>query len=251
MIEESGCVPLTRLPLTNGSGSGSRRPQSIKIRIRNTGHNRQFRIRIGEKCLDPRTLMKRFWVVSIVQYMLEVLRRVEANYHLRGKSSGGAAAAARSLEELVWSCPALAPLPLTADACLPVRDRQPTDTSITSLEIRNSYSPSMPVIIGTCHICAPHAWDTWDTWWLVSKTPSRGVVDTSVDPLWSAIRHSCWFLSPKYRLPPGCNFSVLFSFTVLFSFLLPFSLSISFFPSLCSMHTGSHLANSLLCRQLL
>ena len=80
--------------------------------------------------------------------MLEVLRRVEANCRLRGKSSG-------SLEELVWSCPALAPLPLTADACLPVRDRQPTDTSITSLEIRNSYSPSMPVIIGTCKICAP------------------------------------------------------------------------------------------------
>ncbi len=31
-------------------------------------------------------------------------------------------------------------------------------------------------------------------------------MDTSVDPLWSAIRHSCWFLSPKYRLPPGCDF---------------------------------------------
>ncbi len=42
-----------------------------------------------------------------------------------------------------------------------------------------------------------------------------GVVDTSVDLLWSAIRHSCWFLSPKYRLPPGCDFSLLFSFTVL------------------------------------
>jgi hypothetical protein len=80
--------------------------------------------------------------------MLEVLRRVESNCRLRGKSTGG-------LEELVWSCPALAPLPLTADACLPVRDRLPTDTSITSLEIRNSYSPSMPVIIGTCKICAP------------------------------------------------------------------------------------------------
>ncbi len=49
-----------------------------------------------------------------------------------------------------------------------------------------------------------HIWDT-----------SRGVVDTSVDPLWSAIRHSCWFLGPKYRLPPVFDFSLLFSFTVL------------------------------------
>ncbi len=63
LIEGSGYVPLTtvtRLPLTNGSGSGSRRPQNIKIRIRNTGHNRQFRIRIGQKCSHPQTLTKRF-----------------------------------------------------------------------------------------------------------------------------------------------------------------------------------------------
>ncbi len=44
------------------------------------------------------------------------------------------------------------------------------------------------------------------------------VVDTSVDPLWSVIRHSCWFLSPKCRLPPGCDFSLLFSFTALLWF---------------------------------
>jgi hypothetical protein len=65
----------------------------------------------------------------------------------------------------------------------------------------------------------------------VSRTPSRCVVDTSVDPLWSAIRHSCWFLSPKYI---GFHLVVIFlcSFRLLFScnFLLPFSLSISFLP---------------------
>ncbi len=65
----------------------------------------------------------------------------------------------------------------------------------------------------------------------MSRTPSRGVVDTSVDPLWSAIRHSCGFLCPKCRLPPGCDF-FLCSFRLLFScnFLLPISFSISFLP---------------------
>jgi len=59
-------------------------------------------------------------------------------------------------------------------------------------------------------------------------------VDTSVDPLWSAIRHSCWCFSPKCRLPPGCNFSC--SFRLLFScnFLLP---TVSLSPSLfCLVH---------------
>ncbi len=63
---------------------------------------------------------------------------------------------------------------------------------------------------------------TWDTWWLVSRTPSRGVVDTSVDPLWSAIRLSCWFLSPRCTLPPGCDFSLIFPFTALLWFSLAF-----------------------------
>ncbi len=75
---------------------------------------------------------------------------------------------------------------------------------------------------------------TWDTWWLVSRASGRGVVDTPVDPLWSAFRHSCWFLlSPKYRLPPGCGFCSFFTIFVFCSFcnvLLPFSLSISYLP---------------------
>ncbi len=75
---------------------------------------------------------------------------------------------------------------------------------------------------------------TWDTWWLVSRASGRGVVDTSVDPLWSAFRHSCWFfLSPKYRLPPGCGFCSFFTIFVFCSFcnvLLPFYLPISFLP---------------------
>jgi hypothetical protein len=73
---------------------------------------------------------------------------------------------------------------------------------------------------------------------LVSRTPSRSVVDTSVDPLWSAILHSCCFLSPKCRLLRGCDF-FLCSFRLLFSFLLPFSFSISFLPG----------ANRYLCCQ--
>ena len=53
----------------------------------------------------------------------------------------------------------------------------------------------------------------------MSRASGRGVVDTSVDPLWSAFCQSCWFiLSPKCRLPPGCGFvlSFLLSFPVLF-----------------------------------
>ncbi len=66
------------------------------------------------------------------------------------------------------------------------------------------------------------------TWWLVSRTPCRGVVDTSVDPLWSAISHSCWFLSPKYGLPPGCDF--FFALFVYCSLVVFFCLSLYPFP---------------------
>ena len=55
---------------------------------------------------------------------------------------------------------------------------------------------------------------TWDTGWLVSRTPSRGVVDTSVVPLWAAIRHSCKYVDPNCRLSTDWD---------CFSLLSPFS----------------------------
>jgi hypothetical protein len=48
---------------------------------------------------------------------------------------------------------------------------------------------------------------TWDTWWLVS-----------------ASRHSCWFLSVKYRFPPGSDF--FFALFVFCSLVIFFCLAL-------------------------
>ena len=52
-----------------------------------------------------------------------------------------------SREQLVWSCRARAPLGLAQDG-LPTYERQPDDPSITSVEIRNSYAPTLPACVG-------------------------------------------------------------------------------------------------------
>jgi hypothetical protein len=94
---------------------------------------------------------------------------------------------------------------------LPVMDRS-SDTTDAYVEVRRASSNVRCPCLQRAHFFTGYI-HTWDTGWLVSRTTGRGVVDTSVDPLWSAVRHSCWFVSPKCRLPPGCDFSLLFPFT--------------------------------------
>jgi hypothetical protein len=56
-----------------------------------------------------------------------------------------------SCQQLVWSSPARVPLAIISSSkALPpaFMEHAPDDSSLTGIEIRNSYCPSMPVLIG-------------------------------------------------------------------------------------------------------
>ena len=75
--------------------------------------------------------------------------------------------------------------------------------------------------------------DPWDTWWLVTRTPRIGVVDTSVVPLWVAICRN--YVVQYCRLPRDWDcFRVTAS--VLFQSCASLLLFSNFLSSFCLKH---------------
>jgi hypothetical protein len=82
--------------------------------------------------------------------MMEILAWVEMCHSLQSITPSSLHAPSISREQLIWSSRARLPLANLAGKVLPlpVTKRKHDDASITAVEIRNSFSPSMPICVG-------------------------------------------------------------------------------------------------------